>query len=245
MNEFFQNVWDTLATITVNFLKPEVWPEALARFYWPVVVAVALIIFAETGLLVGFFLPGDSLLVTVGIVARASNWDIWTMMAILMAAAIVGDTAGFWFGAKAGNSLFNRPNSRWLKQDHIVAAKAFFDKHGGIAIVLARFVPFARTFVPVVAGAARMNYTWFIVYNIIGGVLWIGSMLLLGYYAVDVLEPPLKKIFGEQFQLRSNIKYLAAVIILVSVAPIAIGFVRKRFGKKNAELPTPANVPTN
>jgi membrane-associated protein len=232
MGEFFQQVWDLLCTIVANFKNPEAWPDALKGAYWPTVVVVAVIVFAETGLLVGFFLPGDSLLVTLGIVAYAAQWDVVTMMAVLMAAAVVGDTVGYWFGAKTGPRLFNRPNSRWFKRDHLLAAKAFFDRHGGKTIIIARFMPFARTFVPVVAGAAKMNYRWFFAYNVIGGVAWIGSMLLFGYFAVPVLDEPLKKVFGDDFSLAKKIDILAGVIIVLSVLPMVVHYLIERRRKK-------------
>lgn len=259
MNAFFQQVWDILATIVVHLRDPQKWQEVLDKpgVFWPAVAALAFVIFAETGLLVGFFLPGDSLLVTVGIVARVledaaaasgepSSWNLGALMAVLIVAAVVGDTVGYWFGAKAGPGLFNRPNSRWFKRDHLLAAKAFFDKHGGKTIVLARFMPFLRTFAPVVAGAAKMNYRWFVTYNVVGGVLWIGSMLLFGYFAVDLLEPPLKRVFGPEFELRKKVDVLAGVIILISVAPIAVGYLRKRVGnpvEPPTAVPGPANDP--
>ena len=235
MGEFFQQVWDTLCTIVANFKNPEAWPEALKGAYWPTLATVAVIVFAETGLLVGFFLPGDSLLVTLGIVAWQAHWDIVTMMLVLMAAAIIGDTVGYWFGAKAGPALFNRPNSRWFKRDHLLAAKAFFHRHGGKTIIIARFMPFARTFVPVVAGAAKMNYRWFFMYNVIGGVLWISSMLLFGYYAEVWLEPALQAVFGPEFKLAKRIDVLAAVIIALSLLPMVVHYFVERRRKKKAK----------
>jgi membrane-associated protein len=244
MGEFFQQVWDLLCTIVTNFKNPEAWPEALKGAYWPTVVVVAVIVFAETGLLVGFFLPGDSLLVTLGIVAYAAQWDIVTMMLVLMAAAVVGDTVGYWFGAKTGPAIFNRPNSRWFKRDHLLAAKAFFDKHGGKTIVIARFMPFARTFVPVVAGAAKMNYRWFFAYNVIGGVAWIASMLLFGYFAVPLLDRPLKDLFrDEEFSIAKKIDILALVIIALSLMPMVIHYlIERRRKRREAAHPVAVGV---
>jgi membrane-associated protein len=223
----------TLAGIVANLGNPDAWKTLLERpeVYWPAVAVLALIIFAETGLLVGFFLPGDSLLVTVGIVARVVGWDIVPMLVILSLAAVVGDTVGYWVGAKGGPAIFNRPESRWFKHDHLVSAKGFFDRHGGKTLVIARFMPFARTFVPVVAGAAKMSYSWFLTYNVIGGVAWIVSMLLFGYTATDWLDPLLKGIFGPQFKLEKNIDILAVVIIALSLAPMAVHWLMVR-GKK-------------
>jgi membrane-associated protein len=241
MSEFFEKVWNVVKTIVLNLRDPQQWHEVLDKpgVFWPAVAALAFIIFAETGLFVGFFLPGDSLLVTVGMVARMlvdtaaangeqSSWNIWMLMAALIVAAICGDNTGYWFGAKAGPALFNRPNSRWFKREYLLKAKAFFDTHGGKAVVLARFVPFARTFVPIVAGAARMNYRWFLTFSITGGILWISSMLMFGYFAVDFLEPALQKVFGPQFRLREKIDVLALVIIVLSVTPMAIHWLLER-----------------
>jgi len=244
MEDFFSQVWEILKGIVTNLRNPNEWDQFLGKpgVYWSAVATLALIIFAETGLLIGFFLPGDSLLVTVGIVARISNWDIVTLMLILCAAAIIGDTVGYWIGAKAGPGLFNRPNSRLFKREHLLKAKGFFDRHGGKTIIIARFMPFARTFVPVVAGAAKMEYRTFIAYNLIGGVSWIVSMLMFGYFAIDVLEPPLKAIFGAKFELKKNIDALAFVIIILSLMPMAIQGLIEWRTKKKARLPVPAET---
>jgi membrane-associated protein len=194
--------------------------------------------------------------VTVGIVARMltdtaaangepSSWNIWVLMAVLIVAAICGDNTGYWFGAKAGPALFNRPKSRWFKREYLLKAKGFFETHGGKAVVLARFMPFARTFVPIVAGAARMNYRWFLTYSVTGGVLWIGSMLLFGYYAVDLIEPPLKKVFGDDFELRKKIDILALVIVALSLTPMGVHWLLERRKKrKEANEPVMAGETT-
>jgi membrane-associated protein len=248
MNEFFQQVWNVIKTIVMNLRDPQQWQTVLDKpgVFWPAVAALAFIIFAETGLFVGFFLPGDSLLVTVGIVARMledgavasgtpSAWNIWVLMGVLIVAAIAGDNTGYWFGAKAGPALFNRPKSRWFKREYLLKAREFFETHGGKAVVMARFMPFARTFVPIVAGAAKMNYRWFLTYSVTGGILWISSMLLFGYYAVDFLEPTLQKVFGPQFRLREKIDILALVIIALSLTPMGIQYLLSR-RKKKAEV---------
>ena len=150
---------------------------------WGGYLGLFAIIFTETGLFIGFLLPGDSLLVTAGllIATGAVQLDLNTLIALLCVAAITGDTLGYWIGAKAGPALYNRPNSRWFKQEHLLKTNAFYDKYGGMTIVMARFVPFARTFAPVVAGIAGMRYRKFLLYNIAGGIGWIVSMTLLGY----------------------------------------------------------------
>jgi membrane-associated protein len=177
------------------------------------------IIFTETGLFVGFLLPGDSLLVTAGllIATGAVPLDINRLIVILCVAAVTGDTVGYWIGAKAGHALYNRPNSRWFRQDHLIKTRGFYEKYGGITIVLARFIPFARTFAPVVAGIAGMKYSRFILFNIAGGVGWIVSMTLLGYY-LAISFPGIHK----------YVEYVIAAVIFLSVLPILIKYIQAR-----------------
>ena len=154
------------------------------------------IVFAETGLLVGFFLPGDSLLFIAGFVISSTGaLSLPLTMLLLSIAAIAGDSVGYFIGRKAGPPLFSRPDSRFFKRKHLDSAHDFYEKHGPKTIVLARFVPIVRTFAPTVAGAAGMNYGQFIVYNIVGGIAWICSMLLLGYYLgnIPVVQKNLEK----------------------------------------------------
>ncbi len=140
------------------------------------------IVFAESGLFFGFFFPGDSLLLTAGLLASRGILDIFILIPLLFVAAIAGDQVGYWFGAKTGPIIFNRENSLLFRRKNLLAAKAFYEKHGGKTITLARFLPFIRTFAPIVAGAAEMNYRRFIMFNLLGGVLWAIGMTLLGYY---------------------------------------------------------------
>ncbi len=175
------------------------------------------IVFAETGLFFGFFLPGDSLLVTAGLVAQQGELNIVTLLVVLAVAAITGDAAGYWIGRRTGQRLFRREDSRFFKRGHLLAAEAFYRKHGGKTIILARFMPFVRTFAPAVAGAAGMPYAAFTFYNVVGGLLWVGSMTLLGYYlgaAVPNLDVYLLPLIG--------------VIVLISVLPPAIHLWRER-----------------
>ena len=158
------------------------------------------IIFAETGLLVGFFLPGDSLLFIAGFyVASAASGShalsLPLLMVLLCVAAIAGDSAGYFIGRKAGPAIFSRPDSRFFKRKHLDSAHEFYEKHGPKTIVLARFVPIVRTFAPTVAGAAGMNYRQFIVYNIMGGIGWVCLMLLLGYFlgGIPIIQRNLEK----------------------------------------------------
>lgn len=189
-------------------------------------LALILIIFSETGLLAGFFFPGDSLLVTAGIFVAQGRMDvnIWTVLITLSIAAIAGDATGYAIGKKAGQTLYSRPNSMFFKRDHLMKAKAFYDRYGGKTIVLARFVPIVRTFVPTIAGAAEMPYTKFATYNIVGGISWIFSMTLLGYF--------LGKAFPE---ITKRIEVVIIVIVFISILPAIIEFLRERAALKKAE----------
>lgn len=187
------------------------------------------IIFAETGLLIGFFLPGDSLLVTAGILASQDLFglDIVLLILILIPAAIIGDAVGYSIGRRSGDRLLKRPDSRFFKREHIEKTQAFYAKHGGKTIVLARFVPIVRTFAPVVAGIAKMPYREFALFNIAGGLLWILSTTLLGFF--------LGKIIPRE-TLTSYIHYVIGGVILVSIIPIIIEFVKARSRKRAAAL---------
>lgn len=173
---------------------------------------VALIIFAESGLFFGFFLPGDSLLVTVGALAAlpTSPFHIVVLLPLLFVAAVLGDNVGYWFGKKAGPRIFNRPDSRFFKQKHLQDARVFYLKHGGKALVLARFVPFVRTFAPIVAGAVEMEYKSFFGFNMFGGFLWAVGITLIGY------------LFGNIPFVRNNLEVALIVIIALSLVPIVL-----------------------
>jgi membrane-associated protein len=183
-------------------------------------IGVTAIIFIETGLLFPF-LPGDSLLVTAGLVAAAHDplvsLNVWTLGALCSAAAIAGDQIAFFIGSRSGEALFKKEDSRWFKQEHLRAAHDFYEKHGGKTIILARFMPFARTFAPVVAGAAKMHYPTFVFYNVIGGLLWIWSMLLTGYYVVKMIPG-----------LELHVEKLIIGIIILSVMPGIYGWWKGR-----------------
>ena len=185
------------------------------------------IIFAETGLLVGFFLPGDSLLVTAGVFA-ATNPDkinIAMLIPLLCAAAIAGDNTGYWIGRKSGPRLFARPDSRLFKRKHLENAQAFYDKHGAKTIVLARFVPIVRTFGPIVAGIAGLEYRRFLPFSIGGGILWITSMSLLGYF------------LGQVPGVKQHIDKVIIGVIAVSLLPIFIHWLQgRRHAADNAAM---------
>ena len=176
-------------------------------------LAVAAVIFAESGLLVGFFLPGDSLLFMSGFLVQQGTFTIGIHVFVMMLfiAAILGDNVGYSFGHKVGRKLFEKPNSKFFKKKYLLQAEAFFEKHGPIAIVLARFVPVVRTFTPIVAGVSKMHYRTFLFFNIIGGFLWTAGFTYLGYF------------IGQKLQdMGVNIEIIAIVIVLISVAPIVI-----------------------
>ena len=166
------------------------WVESFFRTVYnvPELIRIAgllgliVIVFAETGLMVGFFLPGDSLLITAGLFAAKGDLNIWTLNIALVLAAIIGDATGYYIGRRTGQALYSRPNSLLFRRDHLIKTHEFYEKHGGKTIIIARFMPIVRTFAPVVAGAADMTYRNFAVYNIIGAVLWVLSMTLTGYF---------------------------------------------------------------
>ncbi|MEV4809519.1 DedA family protein [Micromonospora avicenniae] len=186
-------------------------------------LGILAIVFAESGLLIGFFLPGDSLLFTAGLLTADGQYityPLWLVCLLVTIAAIAGDQVGYAFGRKVGPSLFRRPNSRLFKQENVLKAHEFFEKYGARSIVLARFVPIVRTFTPIVAGVSRMNYRTFVTYNVIGGVLWGSGVTVLGYFLGQI-----------QF-VKDNIELILIAIVAVSVIPIAIELLRARIAAK-------------
>ncbi|HMQ69241.1 MAG TPA: VTT domain-containing protein [Ignavibacteria bacterium] len=183
---------------------------------WGGLTVLIIIIFAETGLLIGFFLPGDSLLITAGLIAAQGYLDIYVMIISLTLAAIIGDQVGYLFGKKTGPKIFKREKSLFFAKDHLLKANQFYDRYGGKAIIFARFVPFARTFAPIVAGVANMNYRKFVTYNITGGILWIVSMCLAGYF------------FGNIPFVKKNFEYVIIGVIILSLVPVVVGYLKHR-----------------
>jgi membrane-associated protein len=183
-------------------------------------IGLVLVVFAETGLMVGFFLPGDSLLVTAGLFAAKGDLNIVWLNLALIAAAIVGDATGYWIGRRAGKALYNRPNSFFFRKQHLIKTHEFYEKHGGKTIVIARFVPIIRTFAPVVAGAAEMTYRQFAMYNVLGGIGWVLSMTLIGYFLGRAV-PDIDK----------HIHIVVAVVIFLSLLPGIISIARERMKK--------------
>jgi membrane-associated protein len=219
-----------------DFLNPKIMIDSLLdTFGGYVYVALFLIVFAETGLAVGFFLPGDSLLVVAGLFAAAGKMDLTILMVTLFVAAITGDAVGYLTGKKMGETLFTRPKSRIFNPKHIQKAHAFYEKHGGKTIVIARFVPIVRTFAPIVAGAAKMSYQQFLFYNVFGGLFWVVSMLSAGYFLGGLVEQFMRSVFGvENFLLEDHIDKVVVVVVLLSILPIIFEYIKARREKKLA-----------
>ncbi len=206
--------------MAVNALGPE-WldPQSIINAFGAFAIAgVAAIIFAETGLLIGFFLPGDSLLFTTGLLVATGFIDapLWVVCLVMGFAAFMGDQCGFYIGRKTGPRVFNKPNSRVFKQEYVDKTYAYFEKYGGRTIVMARFVPIVRTFAPVVAGVAGMEYKTFVKFNLIGALLWGVGVTLLGY------------LLGQIEFVQQNIELILIGIVGVSVIPMAIEYWRHR-----------------
>ena len=206
----------------VDFLRTLTTPDRLIQFLSTVMTGwwgyglLTGIVFAETGLLVGFFLPGDSLLFTVGVVAGAGQLNIWLIIALLICASMVGDWSGYMIGRRTGPAVFNRPDSRFFKQDYLKRTQAFYEKHGGKTIIYAKFVPIIRTFAPFIAGVANMKYSRFLAFDVFGGVGWVTSMTLAGYF------------LGGVPVIRANFEKVVIAIVLISVAPVVIQVLKSR-----------------
>ena len=182
-------------------------------------IGILAVVFAESGLLIGFFLPGDSLLFTAGLLIAGGTYlhlPLWLMCALVSLAAVAGDQTGYAFGRRFGPALFRRPDSRLFKQENLARARDFFQRYGARSIVLARFVPIVRTFTPVVAGASHMRYRTFLTFNVIGGTLWGCGVTTLGYF------------LGRIAFVRDNIEFILIGIVVVSVVPVAVELLRAR-----------------
>jgi membrane-associated protein len=206
--------------VTTLALGPE-WlqPDVIIQWLGPwAVVGLALIVFAECGLLLGFFLPGDSLLFTAGlfVASGAIEAPIWLVCLILVAAAFVGNVVGYYIGRAAGPAVFDKPQSRLFKPKHVVRTQEFFDKYGTRAIVLGRFVPIVRTFITVMAGVGRMDARRYLTYSFLGGILWAAGVTLLGFW------------LGQFAFVRDNIELMLILIVVLSILPIVVEIVRAR-----------------
>lgn len=220
-----------------DFLNPKIMIDTLLNWMGVYVYfGLIFIIFAETGLAVGFFLPGDSLLVVAGLFAAAGKLNIWVMLITLFIAAVVGDAVGYYSGRKIGPAIFSRPKSRFFNPNHLKKAHNFYEKHGGKTIIIARFVPIVRTFAPIVAGAAQMKYRDFFVYNVVGGFFWVSSMLFAGYYLGGVVESIFQNWFGvPNFKLEDHIDKVVIVVVFLSILPMIYEFLKAKFGKGEEE----------
>lgn len=176
---------------------------------WAGYAGLTAIVFCETGLLAGFFLPGDSLLVTAGLVASQGKLNIIYLNLLLMAAAVIGDTVGYFIGYHFGPKIFNKEESLFFHKKHLQRTHAFFEKHGGKTIILARFVPIIRTFAPTVAGVGRMSYAKFFSYNIVGGIGWVASMTLVGYFLGKTIP-----------NIEKHLHIVVLVVIVISFLPV-------------------------
>jgi membrane-associated protein len=208
-----------------GFLDPEKLIDTVG------LIGIFFVIFAESGLLIGFFLPGDSLLFTAGFLASApSSVDeslhlpLGFLLVGCFIAAVTGDQVGYIFGRRVGPALFRRPDSRFFKQENVEKAHAFFEKYGAKTIVLARFVPIVRTFAPIVAGVSNMKYRTFVTFNIVGGLLWAVGVTMLGYF------------LGQVKVIEENIELAAIVVVGISVMPIALELWKARKEKQSAAL---------
>lgn len=184
---------------------------------WGGYTVLAVIVFAESGLLVGFFLPGDSLLVTAGLLASRGYLNIWELWILLSVMAIAGDSVGYYFGKITGPKIFTREKSIFFAKDHLLRAQAFYEKHGGKTIVLARFIPIIRTFAPIIAGIGNMPYKRFIAFNVFGGIGWVTSTLGLGYFLGKVIPDADK-----------YLHWIIIIVILVSISPGVVAWLKNR-----------------
>lgn len=206
---------------------------------------IGAIVFAESGLLIGFFLPGDSLLFTAGAAAAGAlqaihvGFSYWTLLIVVVLAAIIGDQVGYLIGHRAGPTLFDRPDSRWFKRAHLERSGVFFEHHGPKALVIARFVPVVRTFVPVIAGASRMDYRKFVTFNVIGGTLWAAGVTTAGFW------------FGRIPLIRDHLEIAILSLVALSLIPIVVEVARARRARpqrprthKSAEIQAAGAQPT-
>jgi len=209
-----------LTTLLYSLLAPDRSVALIATQYGPWFYAILFaVIFAETGLVVFPFLPGDSLLFLAGTVIAAAGLDVHVLVLILTLAAILGDSVNYAVGRYIGPKVFERPDSRWLRKEHLLRTQRFYERHGGVTIIIARFVPNVRTFAPFLAGVAAMAYPRFLAYNVAGGVMWIALLVYTGYF------------FGNIPWVKDNLALIVVAIVVVSLIPAVVAFLRER-GKR-------------
>ena len=192
-------------------------PDSILQWLGPwALVGLALIVFAECGLLIGFFLPGDSLLFTAGLFVAdgAIRSPLWLVCALLVLAAVLGNACGYWIGRSAGPAVFERPRSRMFRPEHVIKTQEFFDRYGNRAIVLGRFVPIVRTFITVMAGVGRMEPRRYLTYSVFGGVAWAAGVTVLGYW------------LGQFAFVKANIEFMIIAIVIASILPMVVEIVR-------------------
>lgn len=215
----------------LEFLRTLTNPEKLIQLLSTVLggplgyAMLSFVVFAETGLLMGFFLPGDSLLFTVGVVAGAGKLNIFLINLVLMASAIIGDGVGYYLGRRTGPAIFNRPDSRFFKQEYLHRTQEFYRKHGGKTIIYARFVPIVRTFAPFIAGVGQMEYRRFASFNVFGGIGWVFSMTMAGYMlgGIPIIQRHFEKV--------------VIGIVFVSVVPILVEYLKGRTKREPGSVP--------
>jgi membrane-associated protein len=214
-----------LTTLFYSLLALDETVARIAMQYGPWLYGLLfVIIFAETGLVVFPFLPGDSILFLSGAVVAAAGLNVHVLVAVLAVAAILGDSVNYAIGHYIGPKVFEKPDSRWFKQEHLRRTQAFYDKYGGFTIIIGRFVPIVRTFAPFLAGVAGMSYRRFLSYNVVGGVLWIGSLVYAGY------------LFGNIPWVKKNLSLIVVGIVVVSLIPAVSTFVKERREARAAKV---------
>ncbi len=225
------SILDLIYTIK-DYLNPKFLIDWLLALLGPwVYFGLWFVIFAETGLAVGFFLPGDSLLVVSGLFAAAGKLNVLLVMLAFFLGSVIGDSTGYWTGRAMGKTIFNRESSFIFKPSRVEKAKVFFEKYGVKTVVLARFVPIVRTFAPLVVGATGMPYSKFLTFSVIGGALWISSMVLAGYFLGGMIETALG------IKLEDHIEKVVIVVVFLSLLPPIIEFLKHRYGKKQDAAP--------
>jgi membrane-associated protein len=203
----------------IDFLKQLTDPQSIIEYGG--LALLLFVVFAETGLLVGFFLPGDSLIFIAGMLCKTKmvqlNVNLMQLIIALSAAAILGNIAGYWFGRKVGSALFSRADSLLFKKKHLELTKTFYEKRGALTLVMGRFLPIIRTFAPILAGVIKADFTIFMWYNLMGALAWIGSLASMGYY------------LGGYVWVQQNIGWIVIALIVITAVPLLIGLVRKKW----------------
>jgi len=206
-----------LTTLFYSILALDQTLASIAAEYGPWLYALMFaVIFAETGLVVTPFLPGDSLLFIAGTVVASAGLNIHVLVPLLILAAVLGDSVNYAVGHFIGPRIFDKPDSRWFKQDHLRRTQAFYDKYGGVTIIIGRFVPIIRTFAPFLAGVAGMEYRRFFAFNVVGGILWVGLLVYAGY------------VFGNIPWVKDNLTWIVIGIVVVSLIPAVVTFMKER-----------------